>query len=175
VISWLPNSAVLRWAFFFALGMVCALHLSQLKDWLAARRWWLLGATVLFGCLSVLEAELAVHATSAADWWRSSPFTVPSTLYAIGVVLSFLAFGEVKLPLQRYVYDLGKSSLGIYLLHYKVLEFAARGLQKILPGLLAYTIPFVLVIVVLAVALPLALMWLVEKSPLRRYHRYLFG
>ena len=76
---------------------------------------------------------------------------------------------------EKGLYELGKSSYGIYLLHSTVLMFFARAFQKYTPWILAYPPLFLLVLVALAVGVPFLLMRVVARSPLRRSYRYLFG
>jgi peptidoglycan/LPS O-acetylase OafA/YrhL len=170
----LPPSSFVRWIFFFVLGVVSGLHLRQLKQWLARFRWHLLVAAIVLAILAVLEAEVIFHSTGV-DWWRSTPFSIPASLYAVGFILCFLAFDKIPIPFSRLVRQIGKVSFGIYLLHWTVLQFAARAIQEFTPWLLAPTALFLSVLVILAVGLPLSFTTAVARSPLRRYYRYLFG
>jgi peptidoglycan/LPS O-acetylase OafA/YrhL len=174
LISLLPGSIFVRWLYFFVLGILLGFYLKDFKDGILQRRWWLLAGTLLFATLSIVEAEWVARMTDL-DWWPNS-FTLPSILYAIALVLCFLAFGNPKMTwASKQVIELGKVSYGIYLLHTTVLEIGARVLQKYLPNLLASPLIFLAGIVVLAVGLPVLLMKVVAKSPIRKSYSYLFG
>jgi fucose 4-O-acetylase-like acetyltransferase len=172
-IALLPSSSFVRWIVFFVFGILSGLHLPQLKRGLARFKWGLLVATVLFALLAVVEAEVVFRLTKL-DWWRSSPFTLPSCLYTVSFVLCFLAFSQT-IELPRHLDNIGRSSLGIYFTQYFFLEFIARAVHKSLPWLLAYQVAFLLILVILTVEGPLLLMGVVAKSPVRKYHRYVFG
>jgi fucose 4-O-acetylase-like acetyltransferase len=113
--------------------------------------------------------------STGLDWWRSNPFTIPSCLYIVAFILCFLAFDEVSIPFARHFQQIGSASLGIYLLHYKVLEFTARAIQKFMPWLLAYQLLFLPILVILAVWGVWLFMAAIAKLPTRRFYRYLFG
>ena len=169
-----PSSSFVRWIFFFVLGIVSMYHLKELKQWLKRARWWLLAATVVLAVLSFLESEW-VYQNAGLDWWMTSPFTLPSVLYIVALIFCFLAFDRSKSAVSDLFFKFGKASLGIFLIHSMVLEFVARVIQKFLPALLAQTELFYLVIVALGLAVPLLLMEAVDRTGLRKYHRYLFG
>lgn len=177
-VSLAPGHFFVRWLFFFALGMVSGFHLETLKRWLARAKWVLLGIAILSFPLAVIETEW-IFQTTGMDW-RGGIFTLTGSLYVLSGLLAFLGFEKLDAWLSRVscskmVYDLGRASFGIYLLHTSVLEFSARAIQKFFPQLLAYPVVFQVVLVALAVTVPMALMAVVTKSPLRTYYRYLFG
>jgi membrane-bound acyltransferase YfiQ involved in biofilm formation len=169
-----PSSSFVRWLIFFVLGIVTMYNLKPIKQWLARYRWWLLGATLILAALTFFESEW-VYQHADLEWWRSSPLTLPASLYTISLVFCFLAFGRSHSAVSDLFVQFGKASLAIYLIHYMVLEFAARVIQKYLPALLAQTELFYVVIVALGLGLPLLLMKIVSRTGLRKYHRYLFG
>lgn len=161
------------WAFFFALGVVSGFHLAQLKQWLSQLKWGLLVAVFVLGLLAILEYE-ATYPITGKDWVGFFRL-VSSDLYALAFILCFLAFDKVTIPGSRIAHQLGKSSFGIYLLHSKVLEFAARVIRQIAPWMLAHQVIFQPLLVVLGIGGPLLFMTAVSRSPARRFYRYLFG
>jgi len=173
MIKLLPMSSSVRYLFFFSFGVVSGFRVQQLKLWLARLKWGLLLALVVLTPLAIVESELMFRATGMD--WRSSPFTIASCLYVVAFVLCFLAFDQVSIPCSRLIYQLGRASFGIYLLHQPVLEFIARAIQKFVPWILAYQVLFLPLIVALAVGGPLLFMTAVARSPVRKSYRYLFG
>ncbi|MBN1875872.1 MAG: acyltransferase [Anaerolineae bacterium] len=169
-----PDSFLLRWLFFFAAGLVAGFRLDQLKEWTHRFRWHLLGVTVVLAFVTVLESLIVFRETDL-EWWVSSVLSLPTTLYTIGFTLCFIAFPEVKIPVSGHLRELGQATMAVYLLHAMILEVVARGLQKFMPWFLAWQIPFFLVLVVIAVELPCLLVRLLDKSPARKFHTYLFG
>jgi peptidoglycan/LPS O-acetylase OafA/YrhL len=173
-INLLPGSVFVRWLFFFVLGILLGFYLKDFKSGILQRRWLLLTTTFLFAMLSVVEAEWVARVTDL-DWWPN-PFTLPSILYAIALVLCFLAFGNPKMTwASKQIIELGKASYGIYLLHTTVLEVGARALQKYLPNLLGSPLIFLTSIIMLAVGVPMLMMKVVAKSPVRKNYSYFFG
>jgi membrane-bound acyltransferase YfiQ involved in biofilm formation len=176
--SLIPGRFFVRWLFFFALGMVAGFHLEALKRWLARFKWALLGVAVVSFPLAVIETEWIFQQT-AMDW-RAGIFTLSGSVYVLSSIFVFLAFEEIerwfnRASLSKFLYNLGKASFGIYLLHSSVLEISARAIQKFVPQMLAYPVLLQFVLVTLAVAVPLAIMAVFTKSPARAYYRYLFG
>jgi len=168
-----PHWSLPRWAFFSTFGLVSAFHISQIKGWLARFKWRLLFAVILLGTLTVLEGEVMTRMTG--ERW-GGPLRLSGSLYALAFILCFLRFDKVSIPFSRALYQLGRRSYGIYLLHYTALEFFARVIRQIAPWILAYQVTlFVPVLITLAVGVPLLFMAAVRKSPMRRSYRYLFG
>ena len=79
------------------------------------------------------------------------------------------------MPLNKQVSDLGSKSFGIYLVHVPVMEYTARAIYVLLPWVLAYQILFLPTIAVLGLGIPLLMMAVVNRSPMRRYYTYIFG
>ena len=168
-----PGWSFPNWAFFFALGVVSGFHLTRLKGWLLRFKRGLLFAVVLLGALAILEPQAPLH-TSGEDWGRALD-SISSNLYAVAFILCFLAFDKATIPGSRTVHQLGRSAFGIYLLHPKVLEFAARVIRQIAPWILAHQVIFSSLLVVMGIGVPFLFMTAVSKSPVRRAYRYLFG
>ena len=177
-VSLVPSRLFVRWLFFFALGMVSGFHLEALKRWLTRAKWILLIVAVLSFPLAVIETEW-IFQTTGMDW-RGGIFTFTGSLYVLSSILAFLSFERIDFWFSRFsfskgVYNLGRASFGIYLLHTSVLELSARAIQKFVPQILAYPVVFQIVLVILAVAGPLALMAVVTRSTIRVHYRHLFG
>jgi len=170
----MPFGSLLRYSFYFVVGLVCGLRLSTTAEWTHKHRWHLLGATVLLAALAFFEAQIVYQST---EWyeWRISHMNIPSVLYAASFISCFLGFSEVRMPGLSHLSQVGKASLGIYLMHRFVLEFAARALQKFAPWALAYLFGFYSLLVVSSVVLPYLLMRVTAKSPARRLYLWLFG
>jgi peptidoglycan/LPS O-acetylase OafA/YrhL len=71
--------------------------------------------------------------------------------------------------------NLSSRSFGIYIVHSPVMEVVARGLYHLAPFVLGYQFIFQPLLLLFGLGVPLMLMLLVERSPLRGYYRYLFG
>jgi len=163
-----------RWSLFFCLGLVSGCHVSWIKRLLARVKWGLLIAVVVLGAAAVLEPHGRLN--PAGYEFPRALHSISSQLYAVSIILCFLAFDRVAIPGSRSIHQIGRNSYGIYLLHIPVLEFSARAVRQLAPWILAHQMTlFVPLLIVVAVGIPLLLMAGAVRSPARQYHRHLFG
>jgi peptidoglycan/LPS O-acetylase OafA/YrhL len=120
-------------------------------------------------------AESSLSFRYAEMNFRSQVQSIPSALYAVGLMLLFLSH-DVFTPRQsKWLADIGKHSYGIYLLHPVILEVCARSLQEFLPDVLAYQWLYLPLLMVPGVGIPLVLMRIIPRTTLRRHYKHLFG
>jgi peptidoglycan/LPS O-acetylase OafA/YrhL len=158
---------------YFSLGIIAGFHQQSIRLFLARFKLVLLVAVIIMAFMSVVESLILSDYTSGRGW--SGPQTITSHGYAIFFILCFLAFERLRFPFPKFFEWLGRNSLGIYLMHVIVLEFVSRSIAHLSPCLLGCAWLFQFSLVVLAIALPLALMQAVKISPVRCSYRYLFG
>lgn len=170
----LPDGPLFEYVFYYTLGMVYGFHSARIKPFLARIRWVLLDCAVVFGVLAVIESELVFRATESI-FWRSRTLTVPTVLYSVSFILSFMAFDYARLPFENQLFKLGGSTLGVYLIHKIPLMFFPKVIYHVLPAILAYQILYQPLLVALAAAVPLLLMAIVRRTPLKPAYRILFG
>jgi peptidoglycan/LPS O-acetylase OafA/YrhL len=173
MIHFTPDWSPPRWAFFFVFGIFCGFQFERLRPWLDRFKWRLLVAVVVLGLLAIIEPEV-VYRTTGADW-RFVPFPISTFLYSIALILCFLAFEKVPIPFSNIFSQLGARSYGIYLLHYKGMEFVARIIYHAVPWLLALELLYQPILLFFGLGVPLLFMWAIARSFARRYYRYLFG
>lgn len=159
--------------FWFAVGLASGFHLPVFKAWLARWKWVLLGATAVSFFLALFEWEFLFHQSGAE--WLTPTRTLLDEVYSGAFLFTFLAFDKFNLPLAKFWSDLGTKSFGIYLVHAPVLEFVARASYHYFPQVLAYQILLMPLLIVCGVAVPLLLMALVNRSPIRPYYQTIFG
>jgi probable poly-beta-1,6-N-acetyl-D-glucosamine export protein len=159
--------------FWFSFGVVAGLQLPVLKRFLERTKWALLAATPTLFVLGVLEWERLLHVSG--EVWLSPAVTIVDDLYALAFILTILAFERVALSLAKPFSDLGAKSYGIYLTNALVLMVAAKGIYHLAPNLLGRPLILQVILVAFGLGGPLLLMALVNKSPARRYYKYLFG
>ncbi len=123
--------------------------------------------------LGILEWEWILQASGRA--WLGQERTFFDDLYSALAILAFLAFERVTPPAARQLSDWGTRSYGIYLAHSLVLLVAVKAIYHAAPWLLAHQILLQPLLLALGLAVPLALMALVNRSPARRFYAYLFG
>jgi peptidoglycan/LPS O-acetylase OafA/YrhL len=166
--------AIVWWAFYFPLGVVCGFASKRLAEWLARFRVVLLVATVVLLVVSVVEAEWLYALTGDFDWSHST-FRLSPFLFATAFIFCFLAFDSRSMPFARVLDRLGGMSYGIYLMHPKLMELVARLAYHFTPWLLSQQVLLQPVLIVASAAIPVLLMRLVARSPFRTSYRYLFG
>jgi surface polysaccharide O-acyltransferase-like enzyme len=160
--------------FWFSFGVVAGFQLPALKQALARTRWLALAALALLLVVGVAEWEAVVQLRQ--DPSLPMRETVVDALYAFAGVWVFLAFSQGRLPaLADTLSNLGARSYGIYLVHPIVMEFFARGIYHLAPGLLAFPVVFMALVAVVGLGGPLLLMFLVSRSPARPLYAYQFG
>ena len=159
--------------FWFSAGIVIGFHHAGLKSFFARWRWLFFGLALAFIPVGMLEWEWLM--ANSGQVWIAPRETLMDTVYSFCLLSAFIGFVDVKLPLNRWLSDLGSKSFGVYLSHSLVLEGAARGLYHVFPALLGIQIVFLPLLFAAGLAIPLLLMGLVKRTPLSRYYAYLFG
>lgn len=173
VLPFLPNSTIFEFFFYYSAGLVAGFYQPQLKELLAKIKWGLLAAVLVMSVLAVVEAEWVFRATEIS--WRSRTLTLPTALYAITFVLTFLAFDQVRLPFAGLLYQLGVDTLGIYLLHKSVLLVLPKIVYHALPFVLGLQVLYQPLLIGFAVGLPILLMLITRQLPVRKHYRAIFG
>jgi peptidoglycan/LPS O-acetylase OafA/YrhL len=173
LIDWTPDQLFIRWAFFFPLGLVCGLHVDAFGQWLASHRRGLAAGFVAAYGLYLAESEIVFRATP--DHWRQGVSGIMFSVYAVMAILAFLALPEGSVPFVKRLGQLGTRSYGIYLLHFTIIEIAARLIYHIAPWMLGVQALLQPLLFVVGLAVPLLLMMAWARSPLRGSYRYLFG
>ncbi len=170
--SYLVERKVLEYFFYYVLGLAAGFHQTQLKAFIVRYRWALLGLTIIFGLLAVAEAEW-VFRTTAQITWRSRTLTLPTAIYAVAFILTFLGFEKLSLP--RFVYQLGVNTLAIYMIHQIVLLIVPKVVYHVLPAILGMQWVYQTVLVATGVFIPVLLMEVTRRLPVRKYSRLIFG
>lgn len=163
-----------RWAIFFGLGTIVWYHRRAFKSRLAPFKWWLLGAAVVLGLLTIVESEVAMRAVDTLPEARNMT-KLSTTIFSLAVIMFFVALDRVRFPLADWIEQVGTRSYGIYLIHYHVLLYAVRAIERFVPWLRTWPYLLQVVLIVVGLAVPLFLMAVVARSPVRRYYRLIFG
>ncbi len=159
--------------FWFALGVVAGCHVNAFKNWLAhAAKPALLLAPVLL-VLSLLEWEALQRAFGQPLLGQYR--TLSDELYSAAILTAFLGGGALAPRLERWLQALGVRSFGIYLAHGLGLILAAKVIYRVAPQILPHQLVLQSVLLAAALAVPLLLMAAVNRSPMRRFYKVLFG
>lgn len=173
IIAWTPGWFFPSRIFWFVFGLVVGLNLNALKPWMYRWRWVFLSSGVVLFFIGLVEWELLLR-FSGQDWIAPAE-TIIDNLYAAVFIMGLLAFERSKVPLSQQINTLGSKSFGIYLVHSLVLEVTAKVVYHFAPWLLSLPAIYVPLLFVLGLLVPLALMEVVIRSPVRRFYSYQFG
>lgn len=170
----MPQWKLLEYFFYYVLGMVAGFYQAELRALVVRFRWALLALMIVAGALAVAEAEWIFQTTELITW-RSRTLTLPTAIFATSAILCFLGFDQVRLPFSNQLYFLGVNTLGIYMIHKNIILLLPKILYHFLPFTLSSQLIYQPLLIGCAVGVPLLLMTIVRKLPIRRYYRLLFG
>ena len=173
----MPDYIFYRWIFYFGIGLAVGLNLEKFKSFLAGHQKMLLISTPFFLILVLLEPEVIYRATAMQVSWKTTPFPYSGILYSVSMIFLFLSFpiNTRKNKAAKILWNLGNKSYAIYLMHFLFITMISKFIYHFIPGLLAWVWPFILLVFAVGLGGPLFTMYLLKKTPLRKYYRYLFG
>ncbi len=173
LINLIPKWIFIARIFWFTFGVIVGFQIKIIKPFLSSKKWWLLGASVLMIPLGIWEWE--VYLRISGDVWIDHRETIIDTIYSLLIILTIVSFDRMKIPFSDRLSSLGTKSFGIYLVHPIVMIYVSRLIARFAPQLLGIQILFQAIIIVLGLGLPLAMMYAVDHTSLRRAYRYIFG
>jgi peptidoglycan/LPS O-acetylase OafA/YrhL len=146
---------------------------KPVQNWLVRYKKGLALTALALVPLGVVEFEI-IQSLSGQLWLQQRE-TLLDSLYSLAVIFAFLGYYQAKLPYASVLDDLGSKSFGIYLVHTIAMTYTARLIAVKLPVLLAYQLLFFLLMIVVGLGVPLVLMAMVNRLPIRPYYKYIFG
>jgi peptidoglycan/LPS O-acetylase OafA/YrhL len=161
--------------FWFTAGIVGALYARQFQEIAVRGRKYFLTAALLLVPLAVLEWQSILNYVE--EPWLPMRDTPLDLLYGATFILAFIGYEEVGVPFAQLLERLASKSFGVYLVHSPALEFGARTVYFVAPWILGNVVLFQIVLMVIGLGVPLLAMGVVDlnRSPVRRSYRYLFG
>lgn len=174
-----PDWFFIRWSFYFALGIACGLNLEPFRNFITKIKWPLLALTCLTFALNVFEAEAVyryVNHTDPSMWYPYAGVErITFHLFAVSFILCYWGFAELKIPFERSLRNLGIKTYGIFLIHYIVILYASSIIYHVAPWILGQQVLFFPILVLAGLGIPLILMVVVSKSPIRKVSPILFS
>jgi hypothetical protein len=160
--------------FWFSFGIVFGLHRQEILPWLERNKWlFLLG---MIGMVPLTLVEYGLVRQILGKEWLGIHFRSLSTfLFALFFLFTFLAFHEFAFPFPKLFSNLGARSLGVYLAHYPALFLVGAIMYRYLPWMLGRQLVYLIVLIAAGLGIPILLMQVTSKPPLRRVYRYIFG
>jgi peptidoglycan/LPS O-acetylase OafA/YrhL len=157
---------------FFTFGIVIGQNFAAIKEILVKYQKLIIIALVTTALLNIIESDFLIRYT--LDININAYFgTLTFDLFAWTFLLMFVTVDQV--PQVKFISWIGGKSYGIYLLHFMAMEIILKFVTKFAPQMLATQVLFQPLIIVAGLGVPLAIMVLVAKSPVRRYYRFLFS
>lgn len=159
--------------FWFTLGIVAGFHMKAFEQFIRRIRWWVLGLMLVLFPLGILEWEIMQDLSGQP--WLAHRETILDSVFAVAVIFSFLGFNKVSIPYSAQLNNLGSRSFGIYLIHSPIMQYTSRIVYHVAPWILASQLLLQPLLIVVGLGIPLLLMVVVSRSPVRAYYRYSFG
>ena len=172
--SSLSNSILFTsYIFWFVFGVYIEMNLPNIKKNLVHYKNLFTYAIPLLGVAGIIEWELLFR-FSGQDWIAPRE-TLIDQLYALCIILVFIASEKIRFPLSEQIANLSASSYAIYLVHTLALVSTAKIVYHLVPSVMEYQILFQPILILGGLGVPLLLMYLVKRSFLQKYYGYLFG
>jgi membrane-bound acyltransferase YfiQ involved in biofilm formation len=161
-----------NWLFYFVLGIIVSFHQGEFNRFITKHKWALLILTMALGVISIVEGDIGFRMTKV-DWL--GPHNFSSSIYVTSFVLCFLAFQDSKVPFHNFFTMLGHNIYGIYLTHWIVLMIVKLFIFENFPMVLSNPLILQSILILFGIGVPVAVMNLSVKAPVRRIYRYVFG
>lgn len=159
--------------FWFCGGMVLGFHLNEIKPWLARMRWGSLAASIVLLAAGIFEWEWILQ-TSGQNW-LTPKVTLLDNFYTLFFLAGFIGFEDLRLPASGLINNLGSKSFGIYLSHSLVLIITARAVYHFLPAILPVQFVFQPLLIAASLGIPLLVISVFHRTPLKVVYSYVFG
>jgi peptidoglycan/LPS O-acetylase OafA/YrhL len=173
LITFLPKWLFVTRLFWFSLGIIFCIYRKQFSVLFEGKTKIWLGFTIILWLVGFFEWEWLTRLSGLR--FIEHRETLVDALYAFTFIMTMLSLDKKKLIQQKKVEQIGALSFGIYLSHIPVMEVIGRGIYHVLPALLSYQLAFTLTIALTGLLIPLLMMAVVKRSPLKRFYVYIFG
>ena len=161
------------WGVFFAAGLVFGFNIEKVRRAIEDHKPQILIATILFTLLNFIEPEVIFRFTGMDLRWL--PFTFSGLLYTFAAMALLLSQPIENFALSKQAIWLGSRSYGIYLIHWKLMEFVSRMIYHFAVFILGIQLIYQPILLVFGFGIPILLIYIVLKTPLRKTYPYLFG
>lgn len=160
--------------FWFPFGLVVGLHIQAFQAWVNRYKKLLLIGTIVFGVGCVAE-YLLLDALNGSQWLNPSIGGISKTAFSLTFILWFLSSDDRTIPFTKAITAVSAKSLGIYLGNIPAVYVIALLMYYLTPVLLGLQFYYQVILFIAGLFGPLLLMELIQRSPAKRYYRYIFG
>lgn len=157
---------------WFVIGLMFFIYRQNIIAFLKKHLWGFLFLIALTFFIGQLEIQ---HLTNASgnSWINSQASIVTRVFYSL-IILAFAVFWENNASISRIEF-IGARSYGIYLSHMITIEICARLIYHLIPFILGQTFIFLGIMIFLGVGIPLLMIYVSRKMPLKMTYSYLWG
>jgi hypothetical protein len=159
--------------FWFLFGIIFGFHSGEIKPVFIRFRWAALFGLVIAFLAGIFEWEALFHASG--EGWIYLQETLIDQIYAGLFLITFLGFENVALPWMKTISHLGTRSFGVYLAHGLALIITSQLIYTFAPALLGMQWLFQPILIAAGLGIPLLLMEITTRLPVRRYYSLIFG
>ena len=158
---------------YFILGIVFGSNIKRVEKFTIQYRWVNFGLIFLSILGSFLERYTYWTVLSIDKGWY--PMPISTIVYSFAFICFAMGFPNENLSKSRGLNSLGKSVYAIFLIHPIAILVTSKIIYHAAPALIGLPYIFVLILATMGVILPVILIRLVNRSPLRKYTAYIFG
>jgi len=157
------RTTIADWGIFFPLGLVYGMHAKAMLPWMKKYMWLLLSVSAILFLLGYLNALEILN------------IPIYRILCPLPFTLAIPAIGRDRIPWVRSFERIGRRSYGLYLTHLIVLDLVVLLISSTLAGLLRLPLLLFPILFALGVIIPIAIMEMAARGPIRPYYRLIFG
>lgn len=158
---------------WLVLGMVAGFHKQEFKGFIKQHQQVIFIVFIVSFFLGIVEWTYWRQLIERE--WLSPQITLIDKIFTIFFLLSFFSIENLRIPYAKSIEKIGTMSYGIYLIHVPVLEYTSRLIYHLIPNLLGSFGMLFLLLTVLGALIPIVMMEVVNRSPVRRIYQYIFG
>jgi len=152
-----------KWGIFFPLGLVYGLHTKRVMQWSKQFFWLSAIITIILFVLGYLDS-MGVIRLPIAFYLAPVPF-----------MLLLPAIKRDSIPFVRLLERIGKRSYGLYLMSLIVVNLVLIGINLLIPAFFNLFVVFFPILFVMTLLIPIFLMEVSAKGPIKPVYRYIFG
>ncbi len=170
--AFLKNGYLASHLFWFVLGMLIFIKRDGLLKVIRRYRFILVSILLFFIILSQLEIQSLMN-FSQKNWINSQASFITKLVYSL-FILAVIGFID-NLKTSPNIQFIGTKSYGIYLSHILVIEICSRLIYHVIPFLLGQTLFFLGILVVVGIGIPLVMMSIWNRFPIKQFYSYVWG
>jgi peptidoglycan/LPS O-acetylase OafA/YrhL len=161
--------------FYYVLGITVGMHFTEIQQWLARKKIILaiFGGIILVGGL-ILSGWTDAYIAPTSDLVQVTRLII-SQVYSLLVILIYCAYDNLKIPYSKTFIKLSSYAYGIFLIHFLFMEFFSKVVYHFFPRLLSSQLIFTLINILIGFGVPLLIMNITKRSPLKKFYPLLFG